>query len=92
MADTRYPTPFHLDLECAARLAVRERRRGGVTASTLCRCLHLSWEKAQAASDLLESAGILGPFDGIKPRPVLVDDEDQAVEMIMNHINQSEKS
>lgn len=83
------PDTFTLGL--AARVAVRERARG-VTTPTLCRRLGLDWSEAQDVADLLESAGIVGPFDGVKPRPVFVDDEEMAVEMITNKMKEPEKS
>jgi DNA segregation ATPase FtsK/SpoIIIE, S-DNA-T family len=63
----------------AARLCVRHQQG---SASLLQRRLRIGYSRAGRLIDELESAGILGPFDGSKARIVLVE-EDQ-LERIMN--------
>jgi S-DNA-T family DNA segregation ATPase FtsK/SpoIIIE len=63
----------------AARLCVRHQQG---SASLLQRRLRIGYSRAGRLIDELESAGILGPFDGSKARIVLVE-EDQ-VERILN--------
>ena len=60
--------------EEAARLIVRH-QQGSV--SLLQRRLKVGYSRAARLVDELESAGIVGPFDGSKARLVLVDSDDQ---------------
>jgi S-DNA-T family DNA segregation ATPase FtsK/SpoIIIE len=66
--------------EEAARLIVRH-QQGSV--SLLQRRLKVGYSRAARLVDELESAGIVGPFDGSKARTVLVETEEE-LEMILN--------
>jgi S-DNA-T family DNA segregation ATPase FtsK/SpoIIIE len=58
----------------AAQLVVRH-QQGSV--SLIQRRLKVGYSRAARIIDELESAGIVGPFDGSKARLVLIDSEDQ---------------
>ena len=69
--------------EEAARLIVRHQQ--GST-SLIQRKLKLGYNRAGRLIDQLESAGIVGPFEGSKAREVLVQDE-YSLEQLLNEIN-----
>jgi S-DNA-T family DNA segregation ATPase FtsK/SpoIIIE len=70
----------------AARLVVNNQQG---SASMLQRKLKLGYNRAGRIVDQLESAGILGSFEGSKAREVLIPDE-LALEQLLNHQNKSE--
>ena len=63
MTDELYPD--------AVRLA---RDAGMITTSHLQRELRIGYARAVALIDLMESAGVVGPADGLKPREVIKPD------------------
>ncbi len=66
-------TPFEDDLfDDAARIVIRS---GQGSVSLLQRRLRVGYSRAARLVDLLEQAGIVGPFEGSKAREVLVDEE-----------------
>jgi len=70
----------------AARLVVNSQQG---SASMLQRKLKLGYNRAGRIVDQLESAGIIGQFEGSKAREVLIPDE-HALEQLLNHQNKSE--
>tara|TARA_R110002050_G_scaffold49818_8_gene115561 strand:- start:4233 stop:6770 length:2538 start_codon:yes stop_codon:yes gene_type:complete len=70
----------------AARLVVISQQG---SASMLQRKLKLGYNRAGRIVDQLESAGIIGQFEGSKAREVLIPDE-HALEQLLNHQNKSE--
>jgi len=70
----------------AARLVVINQQG---SASMLQRKLKLGYNRAGRIVDQLESAGIIGQFEGSKAREVLIPDE-RALEQLLNHQNKSE--
>ncbi len=63
----------------AARLVVRH-QQGSV--SLLQRRLKIGYSRAARIVDQLESAGIVGPYDGSKARQVMVEDEEQLEDIL----------
>ena len=70
----------------AARLVVISQQG---SASMLQRKLKLGYNRAGRIVDQLESAGIIGHFEGSKAREVLIPDE-HSLEQLLNHQNKSE--
>jgi S-DNA-T family DNA segregation ATPase FtsK/SpoIIIE len=70
----------------AARLVVIHQQG---SASMLQRKLKLGYNRAGRIVDQLESAGIIGSFEGSKAREVLIPDE-HALEQLLNHQNKSQ--
>ena len=71
--------------EEAARLVVMTQQ--GST-SLIQRKLKLGYNRAGRIVDQMESAGILGPFEGSKARKVLIPDE-ASLEMFLNNLNKN---
>ena len=74
------PSERDVKFEEAARLVVVHQQG---SASLLQRKLKLGYNRAGRIIDQLEAAGIIGPFDGMKARQVLIQDE-ASLEQLLN--------